>query len=302
MSGGAPVLYDAPGPRARIRNIGYSLIVVVVVVAAAWYVVRGFADQRQFVRAKWEPFLDGGVWTTFLLPGLRGTVVAAALSIVLAMALGMIFGIARLSDHRWVRLLAGAIVETARAIPVLILMFFLFALYSRYNVFRSEYLALSAVVTALTIYNGSVIAEIVRAGILSLPKGQTEAAAALGMRKGRIMQLILLPQAITAMLPALISQMVVALKDSALGYVITYEEVVRNALQLGGLGVGGEPNIIPALLVAAALVITLNVTLSGVATRVERRLRAGRRKGTGVVAADSVITDAAPGVDITIKS
>lgn len=302
MSGGASVLYDAPGPRARIRNIGYSLIVVVVVVAAAWYVVRGFADQRQFVRAKWEPFLDGGVWTTFLLPGLRGTVVAAALSIVLAMALGMIFGIARLSDHRWVRLLAGAIVETARAIPVLILMFFLFALYSRYNVFRSEYLALSAVVTALTIYNGSVIAEIVRAGILSLPKGQTEAAAALGMRKGRIMQLILLPQAITAMLPALISQMVVALKDSALGYVITYEEVVRNALQLGGLGVGGEPNIIPALLVAAALVITLNVTLSGVATRVERRLRAGRRKGTGVVAADSVITDAAPGVDITIKS
>ncbi|WP_040836558.1 amino acid ABC transporter permease [Nocardia brevicatena] len=302
MSGKASVLYDAPGPIARVRNIVYSLIVIAVVAAAAWYIVRGFSDQGQFTRAKWEPFLDGDVWTTYLLPGLRGTIVAAALSIVLAMVLGTVFGIARLSDHRWVRLLAGTIVEIARAIPVLILMFFLFALYSEYDVFRSEYLALGAVVTALTIYNGSVIAEIVRAGILALPKGQTEAAAALGMRKSRLMRLILLPQAVTAMLPALISQMVVALKDSALGYVITYEEVVRNALQLGGLGVGGEPNVIPALMVAAVIMITLNVTLSGIATRVERRLRTGRRKGTGVVAADSVITDAAPGVDIVLES
>ncbi|ONM47780.1 amino acid ABC transporter permease [Nocardia donostiensis] len=294
MTRTASVLYDAPGPRAVIRNIIYSILAGVALLAALGYVVVEFAAQGQFGAAKWEPFLDGAVWSTYLLPGLRGTIVAAALSIVFAMVLGMIFGVARLSDHRPVRWVAGAIVEVARAIPVLILMIFLFALYSEYNVFESEYLALAAVVTALTVYNGSVIAEIVRAGILSLPTGQTEAAAALGMRKGQLMRLILLPQAITAMLPALISQMVVALKDSALGYVITYEEVVRNGLQLGA----AEANTIPVLIVVAIIMIALNMALSGVATWLERRLRS-RRKGTAVVAADSVVTDAAPVVGIT---
>ncbi|MGI5217348.1 amino acid ABC transporter permease [Nocardia sp. CA-290969] len=296
MSGKASVLYDAPGPIARVRNILYSLVVLAAVLVAGWFVYRGFANQGQFTADKWEPFLDGAVWTTYILPGLEGTVVAAVLSIVFALVLGMIFGIARLSDHRWLRWTAGTIVEIARAVPVLILMIFLFALYSEYDVFDSEYLALGAVVTALTIYNGSVIAEIVRAGILSLPKGQTEAGVALGLRKGQLMRLILLPQAITAMLPALISQMVVALKDSALGYVITYEEVVRSAQQLGA----AEQNTIPALIVVAIIMIVLNVLLSTLATQLEKRLRSGRRKrGGAVVAADSVITDAAPGVDIT---
>ncbi|NKY37886.1 amino acid ABC transporter permease [Nocardia speluncae] len=296
MSAKASVLYDAPGPVARVRNILYSLVVLAAVLVAGWYVYRGFADQGQFTADKWEPFLDGAVWTTYILPGLKGTVVAAALSIVFALVLGMIFGIARLSDHRWLRWTAGTVVEIARAIPVLILMIFLFALYSEYDLFDSEYLALGAVVTALTIYNGSVIAEIVRAGILSLPKGQTEAGVALGLRKGQLMRLILLPQAITAMLPALVSQMVVALKDSALGYVITYEEVVRSAQQLGA----AESNTIPALIVVAIIMILLNVLLSTIATRLEKRLRSGRRKrGGAVVAADTVITDAAPGVDIT---
>lgn len=296
MSRTASVLYDAPGPVARIRNILYSLVVLAAIAAAGWYVYRGFADKGQFTAEKWEPFLDGAVWSTYILPGLRGTIVAALLSIVFALILGMVFGIARLSDHRGVRWIAGTVVEIARAIPVLILMIFLFALYSEYDLFDSEYLALGAVVTALTIYNGSVIAEIVRAGILSLPRGQSEAGVALGLRKGQLMRLILLPQAITAMLPALVSQMVVALKDSALGYVITYEEVVRSAQQLGA----AESNTIPALIVVAIIMIVLNVLLSTVATQLEKRLRSGRRKrGGAVVAADSVITDAAPGVDMT---
>ncbi|MEU4316424.1 amino acid ABC transporter permease [Nocardia sp. NPDC024068] len=295
MTREASVLYDAPGPVARVRNIVYSIIVLVAVLAVGWFVYRGFADKGQFTAEKWEPFLDGAVWSTYILPGLRGTVVAALLSIVFALVLGMVFGIARLSDHAWVRWTAGTVVEIARAVPVLILMIFLFALYSEYDLFDSEYLALSAVVTALTIYNGSVIAEIVRAGILSLPKGQTEAGVALGLRKGQLMRLILLPQAITAMLPALISQMVVALKDSALGYVITYEEVVRSAQQLGA----AESNTIPALIVVAIIMIVLNVLLSTIATRLEKRLRAGRRKrGGAVVAADSVLTDAVPGLDL----
>ncbi|RJO74720.1 amino acid ABC transporter permease [Nocardia panacis] len=292
---GASVLYDAPGPKARLRNGIYSAVVVVVVAAALWFLYRGLADKGQFTAEKWKPFLDKDVWTTYLLPGIKGTVLAAFLSIVLALVLGMVFGILRLSEHRIVRLVAGAIVEVARAIPVLILMIFLFAAFSKYNLVETEQLGLTAVVTALTIYNGSVIAEIVRAGIKSLPRGQTEASLALGLRKGQLMRLILLPQAITAMLPAIISQMVVALKDSALGYQITYIEVVRSGYQLGA----AQGNTIPALIVIAIIMIILNSALGFLATKVEQRLRARRRiKGGAVVLpADSVLTDAAPGVD-----
>ncbi|WP_327119511.1 amino acid ABC transporter permease [Nocardia sp. NBC_01730] len=300
MTAAPSVLFDAPGPKARLRNNIFSVLVVVAVLAAGWVLYRGFADKGQFTTEKWKPFLDTEVWSTYLLPGVRGTIVAALLSIVFALVIGMVFGILRLSEHRGVRWIAGAIVELARAIPVLILMIFLFAVFSDYKVFKSDDLALAAVVTALTIYNGSVIAEIVRAGIRSLPKGQTEAAVALGMRKGQLMRLILLPQAITAMLPALISQMVVALKDSALGYQITYVEIVRSGQQLGA----AEQNTIPALMIIAVIMIALNSALTLVATKLERRLRARKRGkgGAAVVAADSIITDAAPGVDIGKKS
>ncbi|WP_378732129.1 amino acid ABC transporter permease [Nocardia brasiliensis] len=298
MSAAPSVLFDAPGPRGRLRHHFYSVIVVAAVAALLWVLYSGFADKGQFTAEKWKPFLDAEVWQTYLLPGLKGTVVAALLSIVFALVIGMVFGILRMSDHRPVRWIAGAVVEVARAIPVLILMIFLFAVFSKNRVFQSEDLALAAVVIALTVYNGSVIAEIVRAGIRSLPKGQTEAAVALGMRKSQLMRLILLPQAITAMLPALVSQMVVALKDSALGYQITYTEIVRSGQQLGA----AEQNTIPALMVIALVMIALNSALTFVATKLEGRLRARKKgKGGAVVAADSILTDAAPGMDITGK-
>ncbi|MEV0333763.1 amino acid ABC transporter permease [Nocardia sp. NPDC050717] len=297
MSASASVLFDAPGPKARVRHGIYSVLVLLALVAFGWVLFDAFDEKGQFTAAKWEPFLDSGVWETYLLPGLQGTLTAAAISIVGALIFGMIFGILRLSDHRWVRWTAGAIVELARAIPVLILMIFLFAVFGDYKVFRSDDLALAAVVIALIIYNASVIAEIVRAGIRSLPKGQTEAAVALGLRKSQLMRLILLPQAVTAMLPALVSQMVVVLKDTALGYQITYVELVRSAQQEGA----SQQNTIPALMVVAVIMISLNIALTFLATTLEKRLRSRRKKGGAVLAADSIVTDAAPGVDIGKK-
>lgn len=296
MSSRATVLYDAPGPRARLRNHILSAAVAAVLVGIGYVVYRALDDKGQLTSAKWNPFTDANSWTTYLLPGIKGTLVAAAISIVLALIVGAALGIARLSDHRIVRLVAGTIVELFRAIPVLILMIFSYQLYAEYDVFKSKDLALAAVVTGLTLYNGSVIAEIVRAGINSLPKGQTEAAAALGMRKGLIMRLILLPQAVTAMLPAIVSQMVVALKDSALGYLIGYVEVVRSGQQLGSF----FGNYLPALIVVAAIMITLNTTLTIIATKLEKRLRSGgRKKGAAVPLSATSIGAGVPGMDIT---
>lgn len=296
MTKQATVLYDAPGPKARALYRLASVVVAVLALAIAFVVYRALDDKGQLTSAKWDPFLQADVWTTYLLPGIKGTLIAAVLSIVLALILGAILGIGRLSDHRAVRVVSGVIVELFRAIPVLLLIIFMYAVFAEYKIVKLDYLALSAVVVSLTLYNGSVIAEIVRSGINSLPRGQSEAAKALGMRKSQIMVTILLPQAVTTMLPALISQMVVALKDSALGYIIGYTELVRQSTQLGA----AFQNYLPALMVAAVIMIILNSSLTYLATKVEKRLRSGKRKGKGPIAAPSADPAVSvPGMDLT---
>lgn len=290
MSDAVAVLYDVPGPKAKVRYRILSGVVLLVSLGIAVLVYLALDSKGQITAAKWEPFVTASTWTTYLLPGIQGTLVAAALSIVFALILGAVLGIGRLSDHRSVRIVSGVFVELFRAVPVLILMIFLYAVYAEYEVFKVRYLALAAVVTGLTLYNGSVIAEIVRAGVNSLPKGQTEAASALGMRKGQVMTIVLLPQAVTAMLPAIISQMVVALKDSALGYLIGYVEVVRAGQQVGAF----YGNYLPSLVIVAIIMIVINSLLTKLATVVEGRMRQKKRKtGGGVVVAQDVGADPA---------
>ncbi|KGI67882.1 amino acid ABC transporter permease [Mycolicibacterium rufum] len=270
---GSSVLFDAPGPRARVRNRLVSAVTVVVVVAVAWIVYTRLESKGQLTAAKWEPFLTANLWRTYILPGIQGTLTAAAVSIVLALVLGFVLGVGRLSAHTAIRWVSSVIVEFFRAVPVLIMMIFAYFLYANYDVFASKHLALAGVITGLTLYNGAVIAEIVRAGVHALPKGQAEAASALGLTSGQTMRSILLPQAVTSMLPVLISQVVVVLKDTALGYQITFVELVRQGTNVGS----SYGNYIPALIVIALLMISLNFALSWSATKLEARLRRSRR-------------------------
>ena len=265
----ASVLFDAPGPRARLRNHLISAVTIVVTLLVIWVIYSKLNSKGQLTAAKWEPFVTADLWKTFILPGVQGTLTAAAVSIVLALLLGFVLGVGRMSTHNAIRLTCSVIVEFFRAVPVLIMMIFAYFLYAAYDVFPSKHLALAGVITGLTLYNGAVIAEIVRAGVHSLPRGQGEAASALGLTWGQTMRTILLPQAITSMLPVLISQLVVVLKDTALGYQITFVEMVRQGTVIGS----AYGNYIPALIVIAALMIALNFTLSYFATWVERRMR-----------------------------
>jgi glutamate transport system permease protein len=286
----ASVLFDAPGPRARTRNAVATAVAAVIAVAVIGVVVWQFAAKGQLTAAKWEPFLTPNLWKTYLLPGIQGTLIAAVLSIVLALVLGFVLGVGRLSLHGLIRWPCAAIVEIFRAIPVLVMMIFSFAAYGLYDVVPSKYQALAGVVTGLTLYNGAVIAEIVRAGVNSLPRGQAEAASALGLRWGQTMRTILLPQAVTSMLPVLVSQMVVVLKDTAIGYQILYLEVVRQGTNIGS----AYSNYIPALLVVAAILIVINFALSAFANRLERRMRRSRR-GPAPLDVAAVEQEGAPG-------
>ena len=270
---GASILFDAPGPRARVRNRVISAATLAVIAVLGWLVVTRLIDKGQLTAAKWQPFVTADLWRTYVLPGITGTLTAAALSIVLAVIMGFALGIGRLSPVAAIRIPCAVIVEIFRAIPVLIMMILAYFLYALHDAFPPKYLALAGVVTGLTLYNGAVIAEIVRAGVAALPRGQSEAAAALGLGWGQTMRSIMLPQAITSMLPVLISQLVVVLKDTAIGYQITFVEMVRQGTVIGS----SYGNYVPALIVIAVLMISLNFALSAAATRVERRLRRSQR-------------------------
>ncbi|MFF2188361.1 amino acid ABC transporter permease [Streptomyces sp. NPDC058155] len=281
------VLYDAPGPGAKRRNIVYSVLFLIVLALGVWWIYSAMSDKGQLEWAKWSPFTESQAWTTYLLPGLVNTLKAAGLALVIALPLGALFGISRLSDHRWVRVPAGVVVEFFRAIPVLILMVFANQLYAEYTDISTDMRPLYAVVTGLVLYNASVLAEVVRAGILSLPKGQTEAAKAIGLRKGQTMRTILLPQSVTAMLPALVSQLVVIVKDTALGgALLSFTELLSARKTLAA----NYGNVIPSFIVVAVIFILLNLLLTTFASWLEKRLRRAKRS-TGAVLTGATMDD-----------
>ena len=283
------VLFDAPGPKARARHRILTIIGLALLAAVVGGILWKLGEAGQLKGSLWSALLQGDVWTEYVIPGILKTLQAAAVSIVGALVFGLVFGTGRLSLIAPVRWVSGVVVEFFRAVPVLLMMYFAFQVYARNNVFGVDFNSFYAVVTALTLYNGSVIAELVRSGVYQLPKGQSEAGLSVGLTPSQTLRSIQLPQALTAMLPALVGQLVVILKDSALGTAILYPELLQQARNLGT----AYGNTIPAYILAAVLFILLNYGLTVLAGRVEKRInRRGRAAGGAAAAAPM---PAAPG-------
>ena len=270
------VLFDAPGPKARVRHRILTVIGALIAIAIAYFVYLKFDEAGQLKASMWEPFVtDPEVWTSYLIPGLKGTFTAAGISIVLAVIFGLLFGMGRLSPIGPVRWFCSVIVEFFRAVPVLLMMVFAyFGYFATSDLVPNVHAPLAAVVTALTLYNGAVIAELVRSGVHGMPKGQAEAGLAVGLTPGQVLRSIELPQALTAMLPALVGQLVVVLKDSALGYGITYLELLTWSKTLGS----AYANTVPAYIVAGILFIIINYSLTKLAVYLEGRLKKRRAR------------------------
>ena len=285
MSAEASVLFDAPGPKGRRRHLVVAVIGSLVILALLYLVISALAAKGQFTAAKWSPFLDPITWTSYLLPGLRATLVAAFFSVILAIVCGILLGMGRLSEASAVRWACGAFVEFFRAVPVLMMMLFAYYLFLFGLQISGEILPLLGVIAGLTFYNSCVIAELIRSGVGSLPKGQREAGLAIGLTPFATLRLVLLPQAITVMLPSIVSQLVVILKDSALGFLILYPELVRSGQTLASL----EGNLIPTFIVIAAIFIIINYLLTRLAHYLERRLQA-RKRGPKVPEAQPLVS------------
>lgn len=261
------VLYDLPGPRARLRNRILGVISIAAIVALIAFIIYKFNETGQFQARRWEQFQYAAVQRE-LLTGLWATLKAAGLATVLALLFGAVFASARLSDRWILRAPATFVVELFRAIPLLILIFFGYYVPLQYGWSIDK---LWALVIGLTLYNGSVLAEIFRAGIKAVPYGQTEGAYAIGLRKNQVLRLILLPQAFRSMLPAIVSQLVVLLKDTALGFIITYPELLFVGKQIGGRLPFGLPYV-PTYLIIAAIYISICGLLSALAWWLQRRM------------------------------
>jgi len=260
------VLFDAPGPRAAARHRVFAVAAGALLVGSVVYAILRLEQNGQFEYQKWEPFVSPVYIEALLVDGVLETLKMAFSAILLAVGFGVVFGVGKLSEHGWLRWPSWAAVEFWRAVPVLLGMIFIWNLLGT----DKESSRYWSVVLALMLYNGAVLAEVFRAGINAVPKGQVEAAYAVGMRKTQVMLAIQLPQAVKIMLPALISQCVVALKDTALGYVVLAPGLTFVA-RLIYSNPDFEQNQLPTVFVVALLYIVLNLILTAIATWVQRK-------------------------------
>lgn len=288
------VLYDAPGPRARRVTLVGSVVIGVLIVLGIWLlVIEPLRAKGQFSAEKWGAIVDPSnanftaLWHR-LGQGATATLTAAVLAIISSLIFGTLLAVLRIllkeqARRRYVGLPRPAAValrvltvglnwftrfcvEIFRGLPVVITIFFVARALPEYGISFDS--ALWYLVIGLTIYNMVVIAEILRSGMEGLPRGQSEAAASIGLSPLQTTRLVLLPQAFRIMLPALISQLVVVLKDTSLGFIISYEELLNVARQVTQI----LNNPIQLYFVVGVFYITVNYALSKLATYVQRRL------------------------------
>jgi glutamate transport system permease protein len=258
------VLFDAPGPKTVARHRTYAVVASVVLVLLVAWVVKRLYDAGQFEYELWEPFVTPNIMQAIGEAWLD-TLSMAALAVLGALVFGVIFGVAKMSDHKALRWASWVVVEFFRAVPVIMLM--TFAFYAVFNSMSIERGAYWSVILSLTVYNGAVLAEVFRAGINAVPKGQAEAAYAIGMRKTQVMNVVLLPQAVKIMIPAIISQMVVALKDTSLILIVFGVGLTKILKQLPL----SFNNIVPTTLVIAGLYVLTNLVLTAIANYAQKK-------------------------------
>ena len=272
--GGGPVssnvLFDAPGPKARRRSLIFSIIALVVVAAILLWSILTLAAPRlssgvklpgSFDSSRWDIFADPRVWRDIGL-GVLATLKAAAVASVMALAIGVAFSVLRTSVFAWVRIPTTVVLEFFRGMPVLLLMLFIL-LVSSFGTFW-------AVVLGLAVYNGAIIGEILRAGIASLPRGQREAGLSLGLTRLQTKSFIEYPQAFRQMLPVIVAQLVVLLKDTSLGYIVGYSEIIRTTMT-EMLAFHGDRYKFSLYIITLVIYLGVNLSVSAFARRLARR-------------------------------
>lgn len=218
-------LYEAPGPRTRRLMVAGTVVTGILVIIGIGLVIRQFYVTGQLAPRYWTFLAQPTTWR-YLLQGFRGTVSVALTAGVLSLLLGLVLMLGRTSGIRPLSALCRVVTDFFRGVPSLLLIYFFFLAVPQYGIRLSSFWMIALPVTLAA---SGVLAEVLRAGVNAVPRGQVEAALSLGMRRGRIMFKIVLPQAVRFVIPSLISQLVVVVKDTTVAYVVSYPDLMQNA-------------------------------------------------------------------------
>jgi glutamate transport system permease protein len=292
------VLFDVPGPKARRRSLIVSIAATVLLAAGLIWLFLTLAAPRvsangvespgMFDPTRWDIIADGRMWNAILVRGLlEGTLRMAVVAAVLALAFGVVFSFARTAANKWIRIPAAVLLEFFRGMPVLLLMLFILLVFTTGSYWAG--------VAGLAIYNGAIIGEALRSGIQSLPKGQRESGLAIGLTPVQTRFRIEFPQAFRQMLPIIIAQLVVLLKDTSLAYIIAYPELLNIGLRQLPTTYGNR-YFFTFFFIVLVVYLGVNLLLSWLARVVAHRTSAGtktkRKGGPTVVGVDTAAMNA----------
>lgn len=254
------ILFGAPSPQARKITQVVSLIAAAGLIALAAGVVWRFHSADQLEARFWEFFAWPTTWA-FLAKGLLGTLASSAMAAVIALSLGLVLLAGRLARPRIVRWPSIAVIEFLRGTPTLLLIYVCFLVLPAAGIKLGTYWMLTLPIGLST---AAVVAEVYRAGVLAVPRGQTDAARSLGLTEVQVFRFVVFPQALRYIVPALVAQLVIVVKDTTFGYIVTYGELMQNAKVL----IANYHALVPVYLVVAVLYCLVNYAIS----RASRRL------------------------------
>ncbi|MDO4632757.1 MAG: amino acid ABC transporter permease [Eubacteriales bacterium] len=265
------MLYEEPGPKAKRATAIATTISLILVALLLFYVIRLFYVNGQLQPKFWSFFTKWTTWR-FLGKGLIGTIEAALAAGVLTFCIGFLFMVGRICPYRVIRAVATVLVEFTRGVPTLLFIYFFFLVIPQAGIKLNTFwrIALPVAISA-----SGVVAEVLRSGVNAVPAGQKEAALSLGMRPSHVFLKVVFPQAIRYVIPALISELVIVVKDTTFAYVVNFPDLMQNAKVL----VSNYDSMLPVYLVVAVIYILINYTLNQISAAAgRRRVRAGAPK------------------------
>ena len=255
-------LYEEPGPRTRRRLLIGTAVSALVAFALLALIVRQFYVTGQLQWRYWYFFLQASTWI-YLLQGFVGTAQVALTAGAIALALGFVLMLGRTSGIRLLEWFCRVFIDFFRGVPSLLLIYFFFLVVPQYGIKMPAFWMLALPVALAA---SGVLAEVLRAGVNAVPRGQVEAALSLGMRPLRVMIRIVLPQAIRYVIPSLISQLVVVVKDTTVAYVVSFPDLMQNARVL----VTNYDSLVSVYLVIAVVYILINYAINQASVQLAR--------------------------------
>ena len=259
------MLYEAPGPKARRRIRVVTAVSLLALALLMALMLRQFAVTGQFDARYWFFFGKATTWR-FLGKGLLTTLKAALTGALIAFALGFVLMRGKMRGNRGLRWFSTALIEFTRGVPTLLFIYFFFLVVPQTGWKLSAFwkITLPCAISAC-----GVVAEALRSGVNAVPRGQTEAALSLGLTRTRLFYKVVFPQAIRFVIPSLIAELVIVLKDTTFAYVVTCDDLMQNAKVL----ISNYDAMLSVYLVVAVIYILINYLLNRLSDRLAVRLR-----------------------------